>query len=153
MRHSRRGFTLIELLVYLSLVSSALVVFGGIELSAQRTVAIQQALVDIHQQSATYLGRFRKDVEDARSLELQRDRLEVVRLDGTRVTYTGGERLEADAGGKIRGRSIFTTLKAIEVRRVPLGGVELKATFTSRLGWKDDVKRTYRRVATPRRAP
>ena len=55
----RRGFTLIELVVYLGLVATALLVFGGIEVSAHRNLAVQSALIDMENQSASYLGALR----------------------------------------------------------------------------------------------
>ena len=68
----RRGFTILELLIYFSLVTTAMVVFGGIELGAQRTVDMQHALIEINTQAQSYMFVFRRDVESARSLEVRR---------------------------------------------------------------------------------
>ena len=144
---ARRGFTLVELMVTLTLVVGALVVVGGIELGAQRSVALQQALLDMQRQAGLYLARVRRDVEQARTLELQPERLRVVRLDGVEVVYVAGERRE---------REQVERFGSIEELAVSSGAVAEEVVVTIRcaapLGRADVVRREFRRVATPRGA-
>lgn len=150
-RSSRRGTTLVELLVYLGLLTSGMTVLMGIELSSQRALALQQALIDIELDASGLLGALRRDVEGARRLELGPDALTVVRHDGRRVSYEKGARVEVWDGGERR--QAFRTHTEL---RVSLDGalegrpvVVVEATFARR-GTYGLATRTYRRTASPR---
>lgn len=146
-----RGFTLTELMVYMALVTTGLAVFGSIEMGARRSVGLQSALIDLQSASDLTLAAFRRDVEAAKSLQVGADRLEVVRLDGTRVVYDAKERVEQDAKGK-------------ELQRTPVGAesltfersagqVRAKLTLKRTFSWRDSLTRSYERVARPRATP
>ena len=144
----RRGFTLVELVVYMSLVTTGLMVFAGLELSAQRATAVQGALMDIATQSSTYMGRLRRDVEGARGLRIGAEGKELLvqRLDGTAVIYKVGERIELSSDGKQRGRERFRLLVELEVRQGHGSLVEVRAAFA-----RGEVRRVHVRTAAPRR--
>lgn len=149
-RLRRGGFTLAELMVYFALVTTALVVFGGIEITISRSVSMQQALIDIENQAAMYMSWARRDIEAARTVKVEEGkRIKIVRLDGVEVSYQGTERIERNEAGE-RGRHTFRLLQALEVTRTG-PQVEVTATFGETLGWKQKLQRRFRRVATPRR--
>jgi type II secretory pathway pseudopilin PulG len=149
LRRSTRGFTLAELLVYLALVSTALVVFGMIEMGARRSVALQGALIDCESSAQRYLSPLRRDVEDARSVAAVTTCLNIVRLDGTRVTYTAKERVERSAEGKVVVRQPFALAQKVEFS-ASKNEVRAKLTLRCVFGWRDAIERTYERVSTPR---
>lgn len=143
----RRGFTLIEMVVYMGLVTTGLIVCGGIELQAQRSVAVQGSLVDIDTQALDFLGKLRRDVEDGRTLTV-RDGAELVvlRLDGSSVIYRTGTRIDLSAAGKERTRERYRlqTGFSASVSKAP-SKVAVIATFK-----RGDVERTFHKVAAPR---
>lgn len=148
---SRRGLTLVELIVYLGLLTTGVTVLMGIEMGAQRALALQQALIDVELEASGLLGALRRDVEAARRLEVGREALVVVRHDGRRVSYEKGARVEAWEGGERR--QGFASNAEL---RVSLDGapeerpvVVVEATFERR-GAYGQVRRTYRRTASPR---
>jgi hypothetical protein len=145
----RRGFTIAELVIYMGLVTSALAVFGGISISAQRSLGLQSTLIDMENQAAGYLGSFRRDVEAAKSLEVREDRVLVHRLDGSAVIYRAGERSVLDAEGTQSGREVFGLLRGLSAKRIG-GQVHVEARFFLDLYW-GQVARTFRRAAAPRR--
>jgi type II secretory pathway pseudopilin PulG len=146
------GFTLIELMVYMSLVTMGLMACGGIELQAQKAVAVQAALVDIDRQATGYLGQLRRDVEDSRKLEVQGNAeskgsdLIVHDRDGGAVIYRAGERVVLFPSGKQRAREPFRLLKTLTVviAKEP-SRVAVVATFKG-----GEIERTFHRVAAPR---
>ncbi len=145
-----RGFTLVELMVYLALVVGGLVIVGGLAISAQRTVALQQALIDVDLEATRYLGALRRDVEASRSLELAEGRLSVVRLDGVLVVYGRSTRVEIGVDGAELGREGYRHLTEVTFTREGQGVVAevvAQATF----GWRDAVTKRFRRAALPRR--
>lgn len=94
----RRGLTLAELLVYVSLVSAGVLLIGGVELFAQRSLRAQQAQLEVELQVTRLGSHFRADVEAARALSLEGDVLTITAHDGARVRYgsQGRELLGAD---------------------------------------------------------
>jgi hypothetical protein len=145
----RRGFTLIELCVYLSLVSSALLVFGGIELSARRSLSVQSALIDMENQASSYLGALRRDVEASTAVDVKADTVLVHKFDGSGVVYRAGERRELDPAGKERVREVYPLLGAIVATQAG-SRVSVEARFSVELGWAK-LERTFSRGASPRR--
>lgn len=143
----RRGTTLVELMVYLGLISSAMVVLVGLEAMARRSLALQQALIDIELDASTLLGAVRRDVEAARRLELDRGALVVVRHDGVTVRYEAGQRVEGERRvDHPRNAELRVTLDAAP------GGpplVVVEAVFAEQ-GGAGAVRRAFRRVAAPR---
>jgi prepilin-type N-terminal cleavage/methylation domain-containing protein len=148
-RRLARGFTLVELMVYLALISSALGVFAGITLQAQRSLSVQSTLIDFENQAASYLGALRRDVEGAKGLDVRKDRVLVHLLDGSAVIYRAGERTVLDAQGKQRARELFSLLAALSAEQDG-AGVRVEARFAIDLHW-GQVQRTFRKAATPRR--
>lgn len=151
-RQRRRGTTFVELLVYIGLLTSGMLVLGGLELAAQRALTMQQALIDIDLESIGLLGALRRDVEAARRLELDPAALVVERHDGATVRYERGARVESRPGAEPR-REPFPTNSDLRVSlESALGGkplVVVEATF--RRETRDGaVSRSYRRVASPR---
>lgn len=149
-RRAARAFTLVELMVYLALVTGGMVVVGGLALSAQRTVALQQALIDVNVEASRYLARLRRDVEASRELDVSPDRLVVTRLDGVLVVYGLRTRVEIGEKGAERGRDVFPNLTSAAFARE---GAAVVATLeaTATFGWRDAVHKRFRRVATPLR--
>lgn len=149
---ARRGTTLVELLVYIGLLTSGLLVLGGLELGAQRALSLQQGLIDVELESIAMLGALRRDVEAARRLELDPKALVVERHDGRTIRYEAGARLESTAGAPPR-RDPFPTNSDLRVSlEAALTGkplVVVEATFTSK-GPHGAVTRSFRRVAAPR---
>jgi hypothetical protein len=146
----RRGFTLAELAVYMGLVATGVMVFAGIELSAQRSIAIQGTLLDMSTQANTYLGALRRDVEAARSVRIQADGRELLvqRPDGSTVLYRAGLRIELGADGKQRARERYRLLIELRIRRPSPSGPQLIAEARFARG---EVERTFRRSAAQRR--
>ena len=143
-----RGFTLVEMMVYMSLVAVGLLAAGGIELQAQQALAVQASLVDIDRQSASYLGQLRRDVEDASRLEVKGGaELVVFDRDGGSVVYRAGERVVLFPGGTVRAREPYRLLKTLTIADAKQPRrLAVVARFE-----QDDVVRTFRRVAAPRR--
>ena len=75
---------------------------------------------------------------------------EIVRLDGSRVRYSIGKRVELDAKGTKLGEDRFAHLVSLSFK---LEARQLEASLSARrsLG-QSNLTRTYRRVATPRAA-
>lgn len=141
-------------MVYFTLVTTAMVVFGGIELGAQRAVDMQHALLEINTQSQGYLLAFRRDVESARKVRLTQEVLSITRLDGIEVVYRGIERRELGPKGVERGRHVFRRLQKLSFTRDPkTQGIVCTAEFGSTLEARSVVRREFRRMAIPRRAP
>ena len=155
---SRRGFTLIEVMIYCALVTVGLATFVAVEVSARKSVALQGAILDVEEQSRRFLDAWRRDVEAAQSVTLKRnakaprgvDALVVVRLDGRRVEYSLGKRVESDAKGTKLGEDRYAYLQELSFK---LSKGQLEASLSARrsLG-QTNLTRTYRRVATPRAA-
>lgn len=146
---SRRGFTLIELMIYLALVSVALVMFMGIELGARKSVALQQAILDVEEESRRCLDAFRRDVEAAREVLVAEDELKLIRHDGRRVRYALGTRQERDPRGQLLGEEFYPRSQALSFAREG-SQIRLSVTLTRSLGGESELKRDYQRVATPR---
>jgi len=145
----RRGFTLAELAVYMALVSMAMLLFAGIELSAQRSVRVQGALLDIESQGLRCLGALRRDVEAARSVTvLDQGRELLLQMDdGGAVLYRAGARTELAPDGRQRAREGFGLLVDLRVSQEPSSGrVRVEARFA-----RGEVRRTLLRSALPRR--
>lgn len=153
-RRRQTGTTLVELLVYVGLLTSGLLVLGGLELGAQRALGLQQGLIDVEFQSLGLLGALRRDVEAARRLALDPKALVVERHDGVSIRYEAGARIEtAPSLGATPRRDAFPTNTDL---RISLEGaltgkplVIVEATFTSK-GQHGAVTRSFRRVAAPR---
>jgi hypothetical protein len=151
----RRGTTFAELLVYMGLLTAGLLVVGGLEQMAGRTLQLEQALIDIEMQAAGLLGAVRLDVARARRLELDAGALVIERHDGRRVRYDAGRRTES--GGALPAERVeafpLNTALAVsyEVEGPPGASpiLVVDATFTSR-GRDGKVERTFRRTASPR---
>lgn len=106
-RGRRRGVTLVELIVYISLVSAGVLLIGGVELFAQRCLHLQQSLIEVELQTAGFGGQLRRDVEEARALTVDGDRLQLVTLGGETVRYLPGGRELLDAAGEVAQRDEF----------------------------------------------
>ena len=151
-RRLTRSFTLLELVLYLGLISVGFAMFATIEVNAQRSVALQQAMIDIQLTSQDYLSEWRRDVEDSAKLELSDERLVIVRRDGHRVTYTAQERVEVDAAGKpIANRTFARATKVTFSRPAATGPLQAELTVRVRFGWRDALERRAQRSALPRR--
>lgn len=137
--------------MYLGLLTSGLAVVAGLELGAQRALAMQQGLIDIELEASGLLGALRRDVEAARSLELGPGALVVVRHDGRRVRYEQGLRVESWDGGERRRTFRLHTELQVSLEGAPGGRplVVVEATFAQR-GAYGLVRRAYRRTASPR---
>ena len=147
-RRARRSFTLAEMLVYLALVTGALVAIGGLSLSAQRTLRLQQSLIDINVDATRYLSALRRDVEAARTLHVEPARLELLRADGRRVVYIVGRRLES-AGAGAGGALHFPTMRGLSVAAVG-SGVRVRIDLTAPGADGGEVRRTFEGAAAPR---
>ncbi|MCO5165708.1 MAG: hypothetical protein M9894_04990 [Planctomycetes bacterium] len=150
-RARRRGTTLVELMVYLGLISSGMVVLVGLEAMAQRSLALQQALIDLDLEASGLLGALRRDVEAARRLEVERGALVLVRHDGVAVRYEAGLRVEAPGAGERRvayprNAELRVALDAA-LEGPPV--VTVEAVFVDQ-GRAGPVRRAHRRVAAPR---
>ncbi|RMG15502.1 MAG: hypothetical protein D6731_08235 [Planctomycetota bacterium] len=141
----RRGFTLVELAVYLGLVATALTVFAGVEVTAQRAISLQGALIDVERQANEFLGALRGDVEAARRLDLRAagSELLVERCDGSTVIYRSGERVVLSPKGS-RERDRYPLMRSLRVVRTP-AGVRAEALLA-----RGAVRRRFLRGATPR---
>lgn len=155
---ARRGFTLIEVMIYCVLVTVGLATFITVEVSARKSVAMQGAILDVEEQSRRFLDAWRRDVEAAQSVTLQRsvkassgaDSAELLRLDGHRVQYTLGKRVEFDAKGGKLGEDRYAYLVELNFK-LTKGQLEASLNASRSLG-QSSLTRTYRRVATPRAA-
>lgn len=151
----RRGTTFAELLVYIGLLTTGLLVIGGLEQAAQRALQLEQGLIDIEMQAAGLLGSLRRDVEAARRLELDRGVLRIERQDGRLVRYEARRRVES--GGALPAERVeeFPLNEALAVSfeaEGPPGAARLvvvEATFVSR-GRDGKLERKFRRTAAPR---
>lgn len=144
-------------MIYCALVTVGLATFIAVEVSARKSTALQGAILDVEEQSRRYLGAWRRDVEAAQRVSLQRsaasgqvDQAEIVRLDGSRVRYSIGKRVELDPQGTKLGEDRFAHLVSLSFK---LEARQLEASLSARrsLG-QSSLTRTYRRVATPRAA-
>lgn len=153
-----RGFTLVEMLIYAGLVSVGLATFITIEVSARRNVALQGAILDVEGSARRCLDPWRRDVEAAKSITLKPsaktqglvDGLEIVHLDGRRIEYSLGKRVEFDAQGKKLGEDQYPCVTILSFKRTKR---ELEASISVQRSLGDkNLVRTYRRVATPRAA-
>lgn len=154
LRAQRRGFTLLEVVIYCGLVTVGLATFIAVEVSARRNTALQGAILDVEGEARRFLDAWRQDVEAAQSVTIQRgaqgasDGLEVVRLDGTKVRFSLGKRVELDAKGAQVGEDRYAHHTAL---RFKLTKRELEASLDARRSLGDKaLTRAYRRVATPR---
>jgi Tfp pilus assembly protein PilE len=159
---ARRGFTLLEVMIYCALVTVGLATFIAVEVSARKSTALQGAILDVEEQSRRYLGAWRQDVEAAKRVTLKRsakgaaptpaepDQVEIVRLDGSKVQYTLGKRVELDAKGAKVGEDRYAHLRTLSFK-LDKGQVEASLSARRSLG-QNSLTRTYRRVATPRAA-
>lgn len=148
-RTSRRGFTLVELMVYLALVSAGLTMFLGIELGARKSVALQQGILDVEEESRRCLEAFRRDVEAAREVLVADEELKLIRHDGRRVRYALGSRQLRDSQGQVVGEDVYPRSTALSFTRE---GRQIVAQLTvaRRLDVEGSLTRSYRRVASPR---
>ena len=159
----RRGLTLIELMVYMALVTMGLLMVGNVELAAQRSASLQQALLDLELRAHDFSRDLRSDIEAAGHIRYirEQDTLEIRRHDGRWIYYRPGRRAErADHdgpdlrldlyGGRIRG----WTLEQTRVR-TPLGGQATRYQFTLQVAVPDKdggaIERVRRVSAVPRR--
>jgi hypothetical protein len=146
----RRGFTLAEMLVYLSLVTTGMVVIGGLEVQSTKALEIQQILVDLQLQSSALLGSLRRDVEQARSIESDRGALRIRRLDGVTVSYEAGARLEVHGAEPARRTTYLKNTALVVHVDGSLGGrspiVTVEVTFEDH-----GLRRVYTGTAAPRR--
>ncbi|HBP18441.1 MAG TPA: hypothetical protein DEA08_11745, partial [Planctomycetes bacterium] len=141
LRRLARSFTLLELVLYLGLISVGFAMFATIEVNAQRSVALQQAMIDVQLTSQDYLSEWRRDVEDSAKLELSPERLVIVRRDGHRVTYTAQERQESDAAGAlVQSRPFPRATKVTFTRPSPTGPLQAELTVSVRFGWRDTLE-------------
>ena len=158
MRHARtncRGFTLAELLVYISLVSAGILLIGGVELFAQRSLHMQQSLIEVELQTVKFGGLLRQDVEAARSIRGGGEELQLVTLAGERVRYRPGERATLDAAGEVIRVDEAPEVKActFTVARLPSGRARVDATLEFELRFEGELRtRTRTRTALSRLA-
>lgn len=147
---AHRGFTLAEVLVYMALVTGSLVAIGGLALTAQQTLRLQQSLVDINVDATQFLSSLRRDVEAARRLDVEAARLTVHLPDGRRVVYAPEARTEYTAAGELRGTIHFPTLKGLTVASLA-SGVQVKLAMEAPgAERRDRVRRTFEGTAAPR---
>jgi hypothetical protein len=158
----RGAFTMAELLVYCSLVTMGLLLIGSVEMAANRAAGMQQSLIEIELQACSSLDRLRRDVEASQRVERvtvgedlqQRDALLITLLDGRRVRYTAGERVELDADGGQLLREAFPAQRSLEFELTTRAGVTqvlVEATFVETTRSGGEVRRVHRRTAQPRR--
>lgn len=127
----RRGFTLAELLVYVSLVSAGILLIGGVELFAQRSLRAQQAQIEVEYQVARMGGQLRADVEGAAALVASEGALTVTDARGQRVRYSalGREVLGADGGLVQVEEAPALSACRFALARQASGRVRVEATF------------------------
>lgn len=155
MRRARRGFTLVELLVYLSLVTVGLLLVGAVEMTAQRTADLQQALIEVQRQGDSFLGHLRRDVEASRRVSREGDALLLTLGDGRQVRWTPGLRELLGGGGVVVAQEEYRGVESWEVTVEPVEGhtrVTAKVELKQR-GRETVVERQRTRTATTRLEP
>jgi type II secretory pathway pseudopilin PulG len=93
-RARRRGFTLIELLAYIALVTAAMIVIAGIEVTASHAAFLERALIDLALDGDALEVHLRDDLRQATRVEPAFEALSTPKLHGTLLvvgTPSGGE--------------------------------------------------------------
>jgi hypothetical protein len=162
-RSARRGLTLIELVIYMGLVTMGLLLIGNVEMAAQRSAGMQQALLDIEDRGRSFSRALRADLEASAHVRYlaDSDTLEIRRLDGRWIYYGPGrraERAEHDGpdllldlyGGRIDGWTVDRTrVRTARGGRAVRWSVEISLVVPTRDG--GELRRARRLSAVARR--